>query len=114
MSNTGSNQQSVATQAALVGESIFQEVRWARTGDAVSDCMAGIRAVCDHSGLSARQVQYMMECYVKLYKDAADDNDLRLGEASLVNRQVPGGSLSISALSKAHACNTSRCNISAA
>lgn len=67
--------QSVAGAAAIGQERVTRQLTVAITGDASSDLMAAIRRVADDSGLSARQVQYIFECYVKLYKDAADQND---------------------------------------
>lgn len=71
-----SNQmQSVAAQAAIGQEPVTKTFTVAITGDSCSDLMAAITRVADDSGLSARQVQYIFECYAKLYKDAADAND---------------------------------------
>lgn len=93
MSNAA-QQAGVTMQNALTGERSFKRIEFAITGDAVSDCMAGIRKVCDDSGLSVRQVQFMMECYANLYKDAADDTDKKLAARRITEevRSVDSGS----------------------
>lgn len=78
-------QQALAAAAVMRGAPTTMSVEYAITGDAIIDLMAGIRALADKSGLSARRVQYLMECYAKLYKDAADDTDRRLEEFKKYN-----------------------------
>lgn len=75
--------QSVAGAAVIGQERVTRQLTVAITGDACSDLMAAIRRVADDSGLSARQVQYILECYTKLYKDAADQNDRDSAEQSV-------------------------------
>ena len=71
-----SQMQAVAAQAAINQEPVIRTHHVAITGDAIADLLAAIRVVCDASSLSARQIQYLFECYAKLYKDAADQNDV--------------------------------------
>lgn len=85
-----STQQSVTAQAAIAQESVVKTITFALTGDDISDAMAGIRKVCDTSGLSARQVQYLFECYAKLYKDAADQLDLDAEERRRIGMAQAG------------------------
>lgn len=80
--------QAVAAQAAIGQESVCRTVTFAITGDAVSDCMAGLRKVCDESGLSARQIQFIFQCYVALYKDAADLHDKDQADRELRNQKI--------------------------
>lgn len=76
MSNSNSQKmQSVAAQSAIGQTPVIQRVEFAITGDGIADLVAGIRRVCDESGLSARQIQFVFECYVKLYADTADRFD---------------------------------------
>jgi hypothetical protein len=73
MSNLVAQAQTVAN--ALSGEKAFETVRFAITGDACADLMSAMRACADRSGLSARQVQLIFECYAALYKESADQHD---------------------------------------
>lgn len=82
-----SSMQSVAATAAIGQEPVTRQLTVAITGDACSDLMAAIRRVADDSGLSARQVQYIFECYAKLYKDAADQNDRASAQHSALIKQ---------------------------
>lgn len=70
----------VAAAAAIAQEPVIKRFEIAITGDDVSDLMAGIRKVCDESGLTARQVQFVFECYAKLYKDTADGHERALAD----------------------------------